>query len=82
MYTRQTSDDAIASLDDVTAEPSNTGTPVTDAPGEDRKDSSGNAEDDDTLPWEGIAVFSGVLALAGLATWLSLASAKKRRQRQ
>lgn len=77
-----TSDDAVASLDDATAQPSNTGAPVTDAPGEDGKDSSGNAEDGDTLPWEGIAVFSGVLALAGLATWLSLASAKKRRQRR
>lgn len=76
------SDDAVASLDDATAQPSNTGAPVTDAPGEDGTDSSGNAEDGDTLPWEGIAVFSGVLALAGLATWLSLASAKKRRQRR
>ncbi|WP_297849869.1 D-alanyl-D-alanine carboxypeptidase family protein [uncultured Corynebacterium sp.] len=74
------SDDAVASLIDATAEPSNTGTPVTDAP-DAGADSPGNAEDG-ALPWEGIAVFVGVVALAGIGTWLSLASAKKRRQRQ
>jgi len=72
-----TSKDAVASLIDATANPSNTGSPVTDSPGADRE----NAEDG-ALPWEGIAVFVGVLALASLGTWLSLASAKKRRQRR
>ena len=75
------SDDAVASLIDDTANPSNTGTPISDAPDSDGK-SSENAKNGDPVPWEGIAVFSGVLALAGLSTWLSLASAKKRRQRR
>ena len=75
------SDDAVASLIDDTANPSNTGTPISDAPDSDGK-SSENAKNGDPVPWEGIAVFSGVLALAGLATWLSLASAKKRRRRR
>lgn len=84
---RFSSDDAVASLADAPADPSNTGTPVTDAPDQDGKNSRAgqageNAEDGDALPWEGIAVFGGVLVLAGLATWLSLASAKKRRQRR
>lgn len=80
-----TSKDAVASLADATANPSNTGTPVTDSPGEgssaDGRTDRSNAEDG-ALPWEGIAVFVGVLALAGLGTGLSLASAKKRRQRR
>ena len=83
---RFTSEDAVASLIDATADPSNTGTPVTDAPESDSPHSDPNSghndENGDPLPWEGIAVFAGVLALAGLATWLSLATAKKRRQRR
>ena len=75
------SDDAVASLIDDTANPSNTGTPISDAPDSDGR-SSETAKNGDPVPWEGIAVFSGVLALAGLATWLSLASAKKRRRRR
>lgn len=84
-----TSKDAVASLIDVTADPSNTGTPITDSPGENgvNQDSNGREGDradaeDGALPWEGIAVFVAVLALAGVGTWLSLASAKKRRQRR
>ena len=90
-----TSKDAVASLIDTTANPSNTGTPVTDSPGNDSagngttgngSTANGSADrsntEDGALPWEGIAVFVGVLALAGLGTWLSLGTAKKRRQRR
>lgn len=80
-----TSKDAVASLNDAPANPSNTGTPLTDSPGDEDSgngDSARENAEDGALPWEGIAVFAGVLALAGVGTWISLASAKKRRQRR
>lgn len=61
---------AVASLIDVSA-------PTTPSPKEEP-----TASDGESLPWEGIAVLAAVIALAGVGTWLSVASKAKTRQRQ
>ena len=61
---------AVASLIDVSA-------PTTPSPKEEPP-----ASDGESLPWEGIAVLAAVIALAGVGTWLSVASKAKARQRQ
>ncbi len=63
---------AVASLIDAAASPSTDATP-NDNP---------TAADGRSLPWEGIAVFATVIALAGVGTWLNAASKVKVQQRQ
>lgn len=63
---------AVASLIDATADPTQTPSP----------NEKPTASDGDSLPWEGIAVLAAVIALAGVGTWLSVASKAKARRRQ
>ncbi|MCQ4621019.1 D-alanyl-D-alanine carboxypeptidase [Corynebacterium sp. CCUG 71335] len=71
---RFTSSEAVASLDDVSADPTETGSPITDEPGTDSRTGRFAAAG---VPWQGIAVFIGVLALAAVATWLSVRSRRR-----
>ena len=71
---RFTSFEAVASLDDVSADPTETGSPITDEPGTDSRTGRFAAAG---VPWQGIAVFIGVLALAAVATWLSVRSRRR-----
>lgn len=63
---------AVASLIDATADPTPTPSP----------NEKPTASDGESLPWEGIAVLAAVIALAGVGTWLSVASKAKARRRQ
>ena len=72
------SSDAVASLiDDSPANPA--GSSASGGSGDETENPT--AGDGESLPWEGIAVLIGVIALAGVATWLSVASRAKSRRR-
>nr|VDG62452.1 D-alanyl-D-alanine carboxypeptidase [Streptococcus thermophilus] len=68
------SSEAVASLDDVVADPTETGTPVTDEAGANSRTARFTAAG---FPWQGIGVFVGVLALAAVGMWLSARSRRK-----